>query len=72
MFKTAAIRIRIKYQNDDRPMLTLRTFSKLYGLAGLRVGYGIAPQAIIAMMQRVRQPFNVNAPAQWACFGGVE
>ena len=61
----------LKYQNDDRAMLTLRTFSKLYGLAGLRVGYGIAPQAIVAMLQRVRQPFNVNAPAQWAALAAL-
>lgn len=61
----------LKYQSDSRPMLTLRTFSKLYGLAGLRVGYGVGPREIIAMMQRVRQPFNVNAPAQWAALAAL-
>jgi histidinol-phosphate aminotransferase len=62
----------LKYQSEDRPMLTLRTFSKLYGLAGLRVGYGIGPREIISMMQRVRQPFNVNAPAQWAALAALD
>lgn len=45
------------------PVITLRTFSKLYGLAGLRVGYAIAPVPVIETMQRIRQPFNVNALA---------
>ena len=62
----------LTYQSDERPMLTLRTFSKLYGLAGLRVGYGVGPREIIAMMQRVRQPFNVNAPAQWAALAALD
>ena len=62
----------LKYQSEDLPMLTLRTFSKLYGLAGLRVGYGIGPREIISMMQRVRQPFNVNAPAQWAALAALD
>ena len=53
-------------------MLTLRTFSKLYGLAGLRIGYGVGPREIISMMQRVRQPFNVNAPAQWAALAALD
>lgn len=62
----------LKYQSEDLPMLTLRTFSKLYGLAGLRVGYGIGPREVISMMQRVRQPFNVNAPAQWAALAALD
>ncbi|HJW68030.1 MAG TPA: histidinol-phosphate transaminase [Candidatus Binatia bacterium] len=45
------------------PVVTLRTFSKLYGLAGLRIGYAVAPGAVIEAMQRIRQPFNVNALA---------
>jgi len=62
----------LKYHQPDRAILTLRTFSKLYGLAGLRVGYGVAPRELIAMMQRVRQPFNVNAPAQWAALAALD
>jgi histidinol-phosphate aminotransferase len=45
------------------PVVTLRTFSKLYGLAGLRIGYAVAPAPVIEAMQRIRQPFNVNALA---------
>jgi histidinol-phosphate aminotransferase len=61
----------LQYHRADRALLTLRTFSKLYGLAGLRIGYGVAPAPLIAMMQRVRQPFNVNAPAQWAALAAL-
>jgi histidinol-phosphate aminotransferase len=62
----------LKYHEEGRAILTLRTFSKLYGLAGLRIGYGVAPKELIAMMQRVRQPFNVNAPAQWAALAALD
>ena len=41
-------------------VVTLRTFSKLYGLAGLRIGYGVGPAALIDAVMRIRQPFNVN------------
>ena len=44
-------------------VVTLRTFSKLYGLAGLRIGYAVAPPAVADVLERVRQPFNVNALA---------
>jgi histidinol-phosphate aminotransferase len=62
----------LRYQSEGRAILTLRTFSKLYGLAGLRIGYGVAPREIISLMQRVRQPFNVNAPAQWAALAALD
>ena len=45
-------------------VVLLRTFSKIVGLAGLRIGYGIAQKECIALLQKVRQPFNVNAVAQ--------
>ncbi|MBM3889217.1 MAG: histidinol-phosphate transaminase [Verrucomicrobia bacterium] len=45
-------------------IILLRTFSKIVGLAGLRIGYGIAGKEMIALLNRVRQPFNVNAIAQ--------
>ncbi len=45
-------------------VVVLRTFSKIVGLAGLRIGYGIAQNECIALLQKVRQPFNVNAVAQ--------
>lgn len=44
-------------------LLISRTFSKAYGLAGLRVGYGLGHSAVIDLLNRVRHPFNVNAPA---------
>lgn len=52
---------------DEFPnLLVSRTFSKAYGLAGLRVGYGLANAQVIALMNRVRQPFNVSDIAQVA------
>lgn len=51
-----------KYPN----VMTTRTFSKMYGLAGLRVGYGIASREIIDILNRLREPFNVNSMAQAA------
>jgi histidinol-phosphate aminotransferase len=48
---------------NDR-VVVMRTFSKAYGLAGLRIGYAIADSAIIGLLDKVRQPFNVNAVAQ--------
>lgn len=44
-------------------LLVTRTFSKIFGLAGLRVGYGVASEALIALLGRVRHPFNVNSLA---------
>lgn len=46
------------------PIILLRTFSKIYGLAGLRIGYGISHSEIIDYLNRVRQPFNSNLPGQ--------
>ncbi len=54
------------------PVVTLRTFSKLYGLAGLRVGYAVAPAPIIEALERVRQPFNVNVLAQVGALAALE
>jgi histidinol-phosphate aminotransferase len=49
-----------------RPVVVLRTFSKIYGLAGLRVGYGIAPEWCVSELDKIRPPFNVSVPAQAA------
>lgn len=49
-----------------RPVIMLRTFSKTYGLAGLRVGYGVAGEELAGYLEKVRQPFNVNTLAQVA------
>ncbi len=51
----------LRYVREGRPVFVLRTFSKTYGLAGLRVGYALGPEAGIAALNRVRQPFNVNS-----------
>lgn len=51
----------LKYVREGRHVYVLRTFSKTYGLAGLRVGYAIAPREGIDLLHKVRQPFNVNA-----------
>ena len=51
-----------KYPN----VITTRTFSKIYGLAGLRIGYGVASPEIIDILNRLREPFNVNSLAQAA------
>ena len=56
----------IEFIRQGRPVITLRTFSKIYGLAGLRIGYGIAPARIMELLNKVRQPFNVNSLAQAA------
>lgn len=57
----------------DYPLIiVLRTFSKLYGLAGLRIGYGFASEQIIDYMNRVRQPFNANALAQVAATAALD
>ena len=53
----------IRERGDRVPVLSLRTFSKLYGLAGLRIGYGVAAAPVIDALDRIRQPFNVNALA---------
>lgn len=62
----------LRYVREGRPVIVLRTFSKTYGLAGLRVGYAVAPEAGIALMHRVRQPFNVNAMALTAARAALE
>ncbi len=53
----------LKYVKQDRNVILMRTFSKTYGLAGLRIGYAIAPEACISLLNQVRQPFNVNSMA---------
>lgn len=55
-----------------RSLLTTRTFSKVHGLAGLRVGYGIGDPELISYMNRVREPFNINSVAQAAAEAALE
>lgn len=56
---------------DGRRLVALRTFSKAYGLAGLRVGYMVGPEALLAALARVRNAFDVNAPAQAAALASL-
>jgi len=58
---------------SDYPLLfVLRTFSKLYGLAGLRIGYGFASEKLVDYINRVRQPFNAGTLAQAAATAALE
>jgi len=57
---------------SGRPLITLRTFSKIYGLAGLRIGFGVAHPELIEVMNRVRQPFNVSSLAQVAVLAALD
>ena len=52
-------------------LLLMRTFSKIYGLAGLRVGYGIGHPDFVGSLEKVRQPFNLNAMAQAAAMAAL-
>ena len=56
----------LRYVLDGRNFIITRTFSKIYGLAGLRIGYGIAPPALVETLNRVRQPFNCSLVGQAA------
>ncbi|WP_223254482.1 histidinol-phosphate transaminase [Bacillus sp. HNG] len=61
----------IEYVKDGFPIIILQTFSKIYGLAGLRIGFGVAPEAVIQDIQRVKEPFNVNTLAQTAAIAAI-
>lgn len=61
----------LKFVREGRNVIVLRTFSKIQGLAGLRIGYGLGPPELIEVLQRTRQPFNTNAVAQAAALAGL-
>lgn len=54
----------VRYCTGESPVCVLRTFSKAYGLAGIRIGYGIMPVELAELLHRIRQPFNANSLAQ--------
>jgi histidinol-phosphate aminotransferase len=62
----------LAYVKQGRKVVVLRTFSKAASLAGLRVGYGVADPDAISLMNRIRQPFNVNSLAQAAALAALE
>lgn len=57
---------------EGKHLICLRTFSKIYGLAALRMGYGYASPGLCALLDRVRQPFNVNAIGQAAAIAALD
>ena len=61
----------IKYVRAGRNVVVLRTFSKIQGLANLRIGYGLAAPEIIEVLQKARQPFNANGIAQAGAMAGL-
>jgi histidinol-phosphate aminotransferase len=60
------------YLKAGRRVVVLRTFSKIYGLAGLRVGYAVAPADVAAAMTKTRRPFDVTSPAQAAALASMD
>jgi len=62
----------LEYQKNRKNIVTVRTFSKIYGLAGLRVGYGVGSEELISYVNRVREPFNVNSLAQAAAEAALD
>jgi histidinol-phosphate aminotransferase len=62
----------VEWIKQGRNVIALRTFSKIYALAGLRVGYGIAPASLVALLERVRLPFNVSSVAQAAAVASLK
>ncbi len=61
----------LKFVREGRDVIVLRTFSKAYGLAGLRVGYGVAPEHVTGMLHKARAPFNLHVLAQEAALAAL-
>lgn len=61
----------MKFVREGRNVVIMRTFSKIQGLASLRIGYGIAPAPLAELLQKARQPFNANAIAQAGALAGL-
>ena len=62
----------LTYHTADRLLMTLRSFSKISGLAGVRIGYGVSSLEVIDALNRVRQPFNVNSLAQVGALAALD
>ena len=60
-----------EYLKTGRRVVVLRTFSKIFGLAGLRVGYGVAPAAVVTAIGKVRRAFDITLPAQVAALASL-
>jgi len=61
-----------EYANAGHRVLVLRTFSKIYGLAGMRVGYGVGPEPVITAIGKVRRAFDVGSAAQAAALASLD
>jgi len=64
-------RLDLRKYINSKNIIVIRTFSKIYGLAGLRIGYGIAKPQMIEYLNKVRAPFNVNSLAQTAAIASL-
>lgn len=62
----------LEFVRSSYPIIVLQTFSKIYGLAGVRVGFGAAPEFIIKSILQVKEPFNVNSIAQAAAAAAIK
>lgn len=62
----------LAYFDGERPLVVTRTFSKIYSLAGLRVGYGFLPEPLARAIDKVREPFNVNTVGQIAAYYSLD
>ena len=60
------------FLETSKKVIGLRTFSKIHGLAGLRIGYGYGTKEMISLLQKSRQPFNANSVAQASAIGALE
>jgi len=61
-----------EYFKAGRKVIVLRTFSKIYGLAGLRVGYGVAPAELVTALGKTRRAFDLSTPAQEAALASLD
>jgi histidinol-phosphate aminotransferase len=61
-----------RYLKQGRRVIVLRTFSKIFGLAGLRVGYGLAPAALVTAIGKTRRAFDITTPAQEAALASLD
>jgi histidinol-phosphate aminotransferase len=62
----------LRFVRQGRNIVVLRTFSKIHGLAGLRIGYAVGPAALIEVLHKTRQPFNVNSIAQVGALAALD
>jgi len=62
----------LRYFDGVRPLVVARTFSKIYSLAGARVGYGFMPEPLLAAVEKIREPFNVNTVAQVGAYYSLQ